>query len=70
MVIALTNDVVNQILKRNEGMTRDTIYNDGYSRIESVYRIINGVLTVTRNGKDEEVCDFEQTKRFIMTYIL
>lgn len=78
-MLRLTKDVIAQILKDNEGFTKETYYASRNFRESIVYRIKDGVLIARRKGKtswadsrfdDEEVCDIEQTRRFIKKYLL
>ncbi len=75
----LTKDVVNNILHENEGLKRSTSYSSRNFNQDCLYRIEDGVLKVRRTGKtswadsrfdEDEICDMDQTRRFIRKYIL
>ncbi len=75
----LTKDVVKQLLLDNDGFTASSSYTSRNLQQDCYYRIKDGNLLMRRVGKTswadsrfdtEDICDIDQTRRFLRKYIV
>lgn len=73
-MIRFTKDVIEKVLAINEGFTDRTYFKSRNKEEENIYSIVNGVLKVRSIGKssfggsrydETEICDLDQTRRFL-----
>lgn len=70
----LTKQVIEQLLRQNEGFQDETFYSGNNFRESRVYRIVDGAVRIRARGKtswadsrfdNESVADLDQTRRFL-----
>lgn len=74
----LTKVVIQQILDQNDGFQKEVSFDSRNLRYTNHYRISGGQLYKRSVGKtswadshfdDEDICDVDQTRRFIKKYL-
>ena len=76
--IRFTKDVVDAVLRKNEGKSFETVYKARNFRESNVYSIHDGKMTVRSSGKSscadsrfdtEKECDLETTRRILRKFM-